>query len=150
VDFAPPLLDLELGVLVPERSRIAAADAIDQPGAVIGVTQGSTSERTLGPRLKQARLRALPSMDAVRAALAAGEIDGFATNKAILFEQAARVPGARVLDGRWGAEHLAPAIPKGRDPAALAGLRTFAQEVRASGELQRAVERAGLRGTAAP
>lgn len=150
VDFAPTLVDLELGVLVPPGSRIVATERMDVAGATIGVSQGSSSERVLGARFSQAKLRAFPSLDAARTALLAREIDAFATNKGILFELAERVPDSRVLDGRWGTEHLAPAIPKGRGDAALAALRAFTERVRGNGEMARAAERAGLRGTAPP
>lgn len=149
VDFAPTLVDLELGVLVPSTSRLTAVERMDQPGVSIGVSQGSSSEKVLGARLKQAKLRSFPTLDAARSALQSGEIDGFATNKAILFEQAQRLPGSRVLEGRWGTEHLAPAVPKGRN-AGMTYLRQFTEEVRGNGELQRASQRAGLRGTAPP
>lgn len=150
VDFTQPLVDLELGVLVPARSRIAAIDALDQPGATLGVSQGSSSERALAGRFQQTKLRTFPSLDAAADTLRRGEVDAFATNKAILFELLPKVPGARILDGRWGAEHLAPAIPKGRPAAGLAYLQVFTQDMRTSGELERAAQRAGLRGTAAP
>ena len=149
VDFAPTLVDLELGVLVHAASRVATVEALDQPGVTVGVSQGSSSERVLGGRFRHAKLRAFPTLDAARGALQAGEIDAFATNKAILFELGEKVPGSRVLDGRWGTEHLAPAVPKGRD-AAMPYLRAFTEEVRRNGELDRASRRAGLRGTAPP
>jgi polar amino acid transport system substrate-binding protein len=149
VDFAPPLVDLELGVLVPATSRVDAIERVDQAGVTVGVSEGSSSERVLGGRYRQAKLRTFPNLEAAAAALRAGQIDAFATNKAVLFELADRVPGARVLAGRWGAEHLAPAIPKGRT-AGLPYLRAFAEEVRGHGELERATRRAGLRGTAVP
>jgi polar amino acid transport system substrate-binding protein len=53
---------------------------------------------------------------------------------------------SRVLAGHWGLEHLAMAIPKGRD-AAMPYLRKFAEDARSEGLVKRAVERAGLRGT---
>ncbi len=46
-------------------------------------------------------------------------------------------------------EHLAPAIPKGRD-AGMPYLRAFTEQVRSNGEFERAAVRAGLRGTAPP
>jgi len=58
------------------------------------------------------------------------------------------VPGARVLEGRWGVEQLAIAVPKGRGDAAAAYLRGFAQAVRDEGLVQSASARAGLRGAA--
>lgn len=146
VDFGPTLVDLELGVLVPAGSRLSSPERMDEAGVTIGVSQGSSSERVLGGRFRQAKLRAFPTLEAARAALAAREIDGFATNKGILFELGERVPGSRVLDGRWGTEHLAPAIPKGRE-AGMPFLRAFTEEVRRNGELEDAARRAGLRGT---
>ncbi|HSW03798.1 transporter substrate-binding domain-containing protein [Aquabacterium sp.] len=56
------------------------------------------------------------------------------------------LPGARVLDGRWGLEQLAIAVPKGRGVAAEY-LRRYAEQVRTEGLVRAAAERAGLRGT---
>ena len=74
-------------------------------------------------------------------------IDAFATNKGVLFQMADGLPGARVLDGRWGAESLAIAVPKGRD-AGKPWLERFTSAVREEGLVQRAAQRAGLRGLA--
>ena len=92
---------------------------------------------------------AAPSLQAAIAMLSRGELDAFATNKAILFEMNDQLRDARVLAGRWGLEHLAIAIPKGRDPG-LAWIRQFADEAGAQGLLDRAAARAGLRGTVQP
>lgn len=147
LDFAPPLVALELGVLVPLASPLAAVEAMDAPGLRLGVSQGSSSERVLGARLKQTKLLPQPTLQAAAQALRARELDGFATNKAILFELAGNVPGARVLDGRWGLEHLALGTGQGRGPA-LAWLKDFNAAMGAEGHVARAAERAGLRGTA--
>jgi polar amino acid transport system substrate-binding protein len=73
------------------------------------------------------------------------ELDVFATNKSILFEMSDQMPGARVLDGRWGVEHVAIATPKGRETA-MEYIRGFVEEVQTSGLLSQAAERAGVRG----
>jgi polar amino acid transport system substrate-binding protein len=147
VDFTSPLIALELGVLARQGSAVISAQAMDVAGARIGVSQGSTSERVLGTRLSKAALVPMPTLDAAAQALGAGALDAFATNKAILFELADRVPGSRVLDDRWGLEHLAIAVGKGRD-AGLPYLRAFTESVRTGGQVRSAAERAGLRGTA--
>ena len=149
VDFTEPLVSLELGVLVRSGSALASVAGMDQPGVRIGVSQGSTSQRVLGAQLKQATLVPLPTLQAAGQALAAGQVDGFATNKGILFELADHVPGARMLHGRWGLEHLAIATGQGR-ATALPWLRAFAAQVGADGQVDRAAERAGLRGTLPP
>jgi polar amino acid transport system substrate-binding protein len=148
MDFAPPVLSLELGVLVPQGSPVVAVESIDQAGVRVGVSQGSSSERSLKARLKNASVVALPSLEAVRAALAAGQLEAFATNKAVLFELQTKTPGTRVLEGRWGLEHLALGTGKGRD-VALPWLRRFSGSVK-GGLVSAAAERAGLRGLAPP
>src|SRR5713101_3247902 len=47
VSFGPTLVSVELGYLVPANSSITRVDEIDRPEVRIGVTKGSTSERTL-------------------------------------------------------------------------------------------------------
>lgn len=149
VDFTAPLLDLELGYLVPPASVLQSLADADRAGMKIGVSQGSTSQGTLTKAYKHASVVPVPSLKVAAEMLSQGKIDAFATNKAILFEMADGLPGFRVLDGRWGLEHLAVAIPKGRE-AGLPYLRQFADEARARGLLQSIVERAGLRGTVRP
>ncbi len=149
VDFTAPLLGLELGFLVPAGSAVQTADAIDRPGMRVGVSQGSSSQAALTQRFKAASVVPQPTLQAAAEALQAGRIDAFATNKGILFELADGLPGARVLDGRWGLEHLAIAVPPGRR-AAQAWLQVVAADLVASGAVQQAAQRAGLRGTAAP
>jgi polar amino acid transport system substrate-binding protein len=57
------------------------------------------------------------------------------------------LPGSRVIDGRWGLENLAIAIPKGRD-VARPYVQNFAKELESNGYLSKAIQRSGLRGTA--
>ena len=147
LDFTAPLVDLELGYLVPATSPLQNLDDIDQAGRRVGVSQGSSSQGTLTRSFKQAQVVPVASLKAGAAMLTAGQLDAFATNKAVLFEMADSLPGARVLSGRWGLEHLAMAVPKGRE-AGLAFVREMAHDVQAKGQLAAIITRAGLRGTA--
>lgn len=148
VDFTPPIIAVELGYLVPAGSPITSIAEVDRPGMRIGVTQGSTSQATLGRQFQSAGLVPAASMDAAKDMLRTGVLDAFATNKAILYELSDDVPQSRVIDGRWGLEHIAIAIPQGRS-LAMPFLARFADEMRAGGRLQAIVAKAGLRGTAA-
>jgi polar amino acid transport system substrate-binding protein len=147
VDFTQPLVMLELGYLVPAGTAVGSIADVDKAGVRVGVTQGSTSQGTLARQFKQAVIVPAPSLEKAAAMLRQHELDTFATNKGILFELADQLPGSRVLDGRWGLEHMAIAVPKGRE-AGMPFLRRFGDEMRASGRLQAIVTRAGLRGTA--
>lgn len=147
VDFTLPLVQLELGLLVPPGSDITAFANADRAGVRIGVSQGSSSQGALGQRLQQARVVTATSLEAAQQMLQAGQMDAFATNKGILFEMAEKLPGYRVLDDRWGLENLAIAVPKGRE-AGRAFLQAFAGQVQSRGDLKGMAERAGLRGLA--
>jgi polar amino acid transport system substrate-binding protein len=145
VTFSQTLISLELGYLVPAASPIAAISDVGKPGLRVGVTQGSTSQGTIPKLLPNATV--VPAENAKRAIemFERRELDLFATNKPTLFQMSDQMPGSRVLDGRWGVEHIAIAIPKGRD-SAMEYLRRFVEEAQTSGLLSQAVERAGLRG----
>ncbi len=146
LDFTPAVIDLELGYLVVSGSPVSALASVDRPGIRVGVSEGSTSLSTLSREFKSATVVPAPSLKSAMEMLSQKIIDAFATNKAILFEMSDELPNSHVLDGRWGLEHLAMAIPKGRD-AAMPYLRKFAEDAKSEGLVQRAVERAGLRGT---
>ncbi|MCU0937565.1 MAG: transporter substrate-binding domain-containing protein [Burkholderiaceae bacterium] len=146
MNFSAPLVELELGYLVMPGARVRALADVDQPGIKVGVSQGSSSQAALTRQFTHAQVVPAPSLKAAAEMLSKAQIDTFATNKAILFEMADGLPGAKVLDGRWGVEQLAIAIPKGREEA-MPFVRRFAEDVKADGSVQRAAERAGLRGT---
>jgi len=115
MDFGPPYLEIELGYLVPQKSAISTPADIDKPGVRVGVTKGSSSDGVLSRDLKSAEVVRAVTVGAAADMMAAGQLDAFATNKATLYEMAEKLPGARVLDGHWGVERHAIAIPKGRD-----------------------------------
>jgi polar amino acid transport system substrate-binding protein len=143
------MLGVEQGYIAPSASALRSASDVDRAGVRVGVTKGSTSERELTALLKSATLVPAPTLAAGREMLSEGKIDAYATNKAILFEMAANVRGTRVLEGRYGLESFAIGVPKGRD-AGLPWLRRFATEALADGTVDKAVERAGLKGATRP
>jgi polar amino acid transport system substrate-binding protein len=145
VAFSQTLISLELGYLVPAVSPIATISDVNKPGLRVGVTEGSTSQGTIPKILPNATV--VPAQNSQRAIemFERRELDLFATNKPTLFEMSDQMPGARVLDGRWGVEHIAIAIPKGRE-AAIEYVRRFVEEAQATGLLSQAAERAGLKG----
>jgi len=146
MDFTAPYLEIELGYLVPDGSPIAALTSVDRQGIRVGVTEGSTSDGRLSRELKNAVVVRASTVKSGKEMLAQRKIDVFATNKATLFEMSDELPGSRVLEGHWGVEQHAIAIPKGRD-AGMPYARKFAEDAKSDGIVRSAVERAGLRGT---
>jgi polar amino acid transport system substrate-binding protein len=145
VTFSQNLLTIELGYLVAAASPITAITDIQKPGIRIGVTKDSTSQGTIPKLLPNATVVSAENYRRGIEMLEHGEIDTYATNKPTLFEMSDQMPGSRILDGRWGEEHLAVAIPKNHE-AGLEYIRRYVEEVQTSGLLAQAVERSGLRG----
>jgi len=147
MSFAQPHLEVEAGFLVSSNSRISSITEVDRDGVRVGVTQGSTSEAKLATELKHAVLIRASSIPAAERMLASGQVDVFATNKGNLFDMSDRLPGSRVLDGRYGVEQVSLAIPKGRD-LGMPFLRQFVDDAKSTGLVAAAAQRAGLRGMA--
>lgn len=145
MDFGPPCLEVELGYLVRKGSPVTTVGDLDRPGVRVGVAKGSSSDAVLSRDLKSAEVVRADTVGRAAEMLAAGQIDAFATNKATLFEMAEKLPGSTVLDGRWGLEHFAIGIPKGRDQG-RAFVEKFTEDAKSQGLVKAAVARAGLRG----
>ena len=149
LDFGQVMVQVELGYLVPGTSPLRSVADVDRPGVRVGVTQGSSSQVTLGRLYTNAALVPSNSMAEAQQALRSGAVQAYATNKAVLSEMGDTMPGYRILDGRWGVENMALAIPKGRD-AGQPWLRQFAAQMQAGGQLKASIARAGLRGSVQP
>jgi len=144
--FSPTLLDIEKSVLVPAHSPYVDLDSIASSVLCMGVSTGSSSGTELAALYPRMTLHPVAGLQTVVHMLVTGELDGFASNKAILFELADQLPGASVLPGAWGVEHFALGTPKTRvgSQPFLAG---FAHLLQCNGRLAEAVAFSRLRGT---
>jgi polar amino acid transport system substrate-binding protein len=128
--------------LVPAGSSIRNAADADQPGVRIAVEVGASTALVLSRILKRAELvRADAAFDLLRA----GNADVLATPRPTALLFSARQPGYRVLEDRFHATFGAMAVPKGQ-AGRLAYISEFIEEAKASGLVQQAIDRAGLRG----
>lgn len=150
MDFTQPYLLIELGYLAREKAPVLTLADVDRPGVRVGVTAKSSSDAVLSRDLGRAQVVRADTVAIGVQMLAAGTLDLYATNKATLYEMADQLPGARMVEGTWGDERHALAIPLGRERG-LPYAREFVADAVASGLVRAAVTRAGLRGaTVAP
>lgn len=140
-----PFLSIEQGFLVPQTSAISSMDSVDRPGIRIGTPQGGSVNFVIAGFIKSATVTSVPGLAAAAAMLTSGQLDAFAANKANLFELADKLPGARVLDGRFGLDEITITLPRARD-AALPYLVQFLESAKKRGVISDAVKRARLRG----
>jgi polar amino acid transport system substrate-binding protein len=146
IDFSPTVLEIEKSILVTASSAYDTLEALHGLPVKIGVNVGSSTGTELATVFPRASLEPVPTLEQAASWLASAAIDGFATNKAILFELADQLPGSRVLAGAWGAEHFALGIPKGR-AVGRPFLDRFACRAESSGLLAKAVASSRIRGT---
>ena len=122
------------------------ADA-DREGIRIAAPKGDSGDLFLSRTLKHAELKSIPGLGVEQAQrmLAASEIDAFATNRQRLVEQTAGFPDVRILADNFFGVEQSLVVGKG-DPARVSYLNRFIDDLRASGFLQAAIDRAQLHG----
>jgi polar amino acid transport system substrate-binding protein len=145
VDFAPPYLQIDATYLTTAGSSIRSVTEADQPGVRIAVTSKSVEEIVLSRSLKRAELQRVDTISAGFDLLRDGDAHALAAPRPALLALSARLPGSRVLEDRFHAAFGAMAVPKGQT-GRLAYIAEFVEQAKASGLVQQAIERAGVRG----
>jgi polar amino acid transport system substrate-binding protein len=144
-DFSSPYLQSDFTYLVPADSPFHGVADADRVGVRIGVPRGDASDLRLSKTLTRAELVRTDSLAAAIELLRAGQADAYAAGRTVLLGLAAQLPGARVLEDGFGVISYAAAVPKGHG-GHLDYVNEFIEEAKASGLVQKIIERAGLRG----
>ena len=145
IDFTPAYVEIEATYLVPAGSALKSIDDVDRAGVRISVSNRSAYDLYLSRALKHAELVRADGLDASFDRFVADKLDALAGLRPRLVIDVDRVPGARILEGRFTAIQQAIGTPKGR-PAGAQYLREFVAEVKASGFVAELIERHGARG----
>jgi polar amino acid transport system substrate-binding protein len=144
ISFTPPYIEIEGTYLVPSGSPLQRIADVDRKGVRIALAAGAAYDLFLSRNLQHAQPVRAPDPKAAFELLVAGKVEALAGVKQTMVANAGRLPGSRVLDGRFMAIGQALGIPKGRDAGAQY-LREFIEDVKASGLVARAIEKAGVR-----
>jgi len=145
ISFTAPYIEIEGAYLVPAGSPLRAIADVDREGVRIGLAAKSAYDLFLSRSLQRAQLVHAPDPNAAFELLVAGKVEALAGVRQTLVTNAEKLPGSRVLDGRFMAIHQALGMPKSRDAGAKY-LREFIEDVKASGLVAQAIEKAGIRG----
>jgi polar amino acid transport system substrate-binding protein len=143
--FTPAYLEIDATYLVPGNSPFSAAADVDREGVRVAAPARANYELFLSRNLKRAQLVSAQGGDAAFSLLAAGEVDALAGLTQGLLDLSGKLPGSRLLSGRFMAVQQSVAVPKGRD-AGLAYLRHVVEEAKTSGLVAAAIKRLGVRG----
>jgi polar amino acid transport system substrate-binding protein len=145
VGFSPPFVELDYTYLVPAGSTIFNIADADRPEVRIAAIRNHASTIALSRLLKHATSVHVDTPDPALDLLRTGRADAVASVTYALEQFSTEISGSRVLEDRYGANRLAMAVPKAAT-ARLAYINEFIEEAKATGLIQRAIERGGLRG----
>jgi polar amino acid transport system substrate-binding protein len=143
VDFGPSYYIIESTFLVPAGSKVTSLAGANFPGARAVVIASTTTGRAAARFLTKGTTEEVRGVDDMTAMAKAGDGDLFALSRDAFATLLPSLPGARVLDGGFQQTGIGCAVPKGR-PNALALLSRFIERAKQSGEVRRALDRAGF------
>jgi polar amino acid transport system substrate-binding protein len=137
---SPPYVQIEGAYLVRESSPLRSNDEIDRKGHRIVVGRNSAYDLYLSRNLKQAEIVRTATSATVVDVLMKENYEVAAGVKQQLEADARRVPGLRLLPGRFMVINQAMASQRGREAGARY-VRDFVEDVKASGFVANALER---------
>ena len=146
--FTAAYVLIEGSYLVHDGSPLQRNDEVDNAAHRVTVGKGSAYDLYLTRALKSAQIvRALTSPAVVDTFIANGD-DVAAGVKQQLESDAQRLPGLRLLPGRFMVIEQAMGVPKSRGEAAQAGVATFVEEMKASGFVAKSLAKHRIEGAA--
>jgi polar amino acid transport system substrate-binding protein len=145
IAFTAAYAEIEATYLVPAGSPLATIADVDRPGVRIAISARSAYDLWLSRHLVHAELVRAGSLDASYELFVGDKLDALAGLRPRLLQDVDKLPGARILDGRFTAVQQAVGTAKGNE-AGAAFLRDFVEEAKASGLVARLIERHGVRG----
>lgn len=139
IDFSAAYVEIDATYLVPPESSLRTVEEVDRAGVCIIAPHRAAYELYLTRTLKHAELTREPGADASYARFVEEKFDALAGLRPRLISDQAKLPGSRILQGRFTAVQQAAGVPKGR-PAAAKYVREFIEDVRACGLVAKAIK----------
>jgi polar amino acid transport system substrate-binding protein len=146
IAFTAPYVLIEGAYLVRQDSPLSDNAEVDRAGHRVVVGKGSAYDLHLGRALQHAEILRAPTSPAVVDTFVAQGAEVAAGVKQQLEADALRLPGLRLLPGRFMVIQQAMGLPKGRSAAALQLLHGYVEEMKASGFVADALARHGIQG----
>jgi polar amino acid transport system substrate-binding protein len=151
ITFTAAYCEIESTYLVPAGSPIRSIDEVDREGVRIAVYGRAAYGLWLADNIRHAELVKTDGMDASFDLFVKEKLDALAGLRPRLIKDVERLPGSRLLDGKFSAVQQAIGTKPDRKIGA-AFLRDFVEEAKASGLVASLIEKHGVQGrlTVAP
>jgi polar amino acid transport system substrate-binding protein len=148
IAFSPPITEIEATYAVHGDSPLRSADEVDAAGMRIATQKRAGYELFLTRTVRHATLVYTQTFRESIERFNAREADAISGLKPSLLETMAKLPGARLVDGKFMTVNHGLGTPRERI-AAAAYLKAFVENVNASGFVARAIARHGVQGLSA-
>jgi polar amino acid transport system substrate-binding protein len=145
IAFSPAYAEIEATYLVPAGSPLTSIEEVDCPGVRIAIAARSAYDLWLSRQLRHAELVRAPSLDASFELFVADRLDALAGLRPRLLQDVEKLPGARILGGKFTAVQQAVGTAKA-NAAGARFLHEFVEEAKASGLVADLIERHHVRG----
>jgi polar amino acid transport system substrate-binding protein len=147
ITFTAAYVEIESTYLVPAGSPLQTIADVDAAGVRIAVTGRSAYGLWLDRNVKRAELVRTETVDQSYEVFVRDRLEALAGLRPRLLSDVEKLPGARILDGKFAAvQQAVGTAPK--NAAGAAFLRDFVEEAKASGMVARLIERHKIRGLA--
>lgn len=145
ITFTAAYCEIESTYLVPAGSPIQSIDEVDREGVRIAVYGRAAYGLWLKDNIKNAALVETDGMDASFDLFVEQKLDALAGLRPRLIKDVERLPGSRMLDGKFSAVQQAIGTKPDRKTGA-AFLSDFVEEAKASGFVASLIEKHGVEG----
>lgn len=149
IAFSPAYVEIEATYLVPADSPFRTVEEVDRPGVRIAVSNRSAYDLYLTRTLRHAELRRAKGLAGALALFTDEKLEALAGLRPALAENAASLPGARVLEGRYTTVRQAIGT-RPENAAGAAFLKRFVADAIGSGLVARLIARHGVQGRLTP
>jgi polar amino acid transport system substrate-binding protein len=145
IAFSPAYVEIDSTYLVPAGSPITAIAEVDRPGVRIAVAAGTAYDLWLTRNIRQAELVRVKGIGAAYEHFVRDGLEVLAGLKQQLLGEVGKLPGARILEGRFAAVQQAIGTLR-ENGAGAAFLADFVAEAKASGLVAGLIAKHGVRG----
>lgn len=145
IAFTQAYCEIEATYLVPAGSSIKALADVDKPGVRIAVTGRAAYGLWLERNVKNAELVRSGTLDAAYEQFTTEKLDALAGLRPRLLMDVEKLPGARILDGRFMTVQQAVGTAR-KNTAAARFLQEFVAHAKSSGLVGRLIDKHKVRG----
>ena len=145
VDFTPPFVRSDFTYLLPANSSLQNVADVDHSGIRIAAVRGHASTIALLRIVKLATPVYAETYETAVDLVRGGKADAFASIREMLMQYSAHLPGSRVLGDSYQTNLAGIAVAK-EHAGRLAYLTEFLDDMKRSGDLQKILNSADLRG----